>query len=354
MKRTFCKTTTLSTSKNGALDDLSGSLALSGLASGVVGTSRCDVPARAAAGRTNIQCAFTLIELLVVIAIIAILAAILLPVLDRAKQMGWKASCIDNFKQLQTCYRMYVDDNNDVLPPNFLNGANNSWITYSTTGSTTGSAQTDYNTLHIRQGLLYSYNQNVKIYVCPANNYFLTVSGLGNVDDFGNSLKPGTRVPETRTCSIEYSMGGNTAPNPSGSGASGNPSGPWTISAGGFTWNTYGKFSQLQAATVATKIVFVDEASGSVDDGVFALWAMNTENFWWNVPTSRHLSGGVFGFADGHVEYHKWLGTVVPSTDQNTRLANSGSTFVPDSSSDFPWVQAGGPQYYPSSGGGAP
>src|SRR5258708_7524352 len=75
---------------------------------------KSDAPTNSASFRA--QTGFTLIELLVVIAIIAILSAMLLPALARAKQKAFGLQCISNLKQAGTALQMYVDDNQQLLP----------------------------------------------------------------------------------------------------------------------------------------------------------------------------------------------------------------------------------------------
>jgi len=263
--------------------------------------------------------AFTLVELLVVIAIIAILAALLLPVLGKAKERSQTAGCLNNMKQLQLCYQIYGDDNNDYLPPNgVIPDLDVSWVL--------GAAQTDVTTTNIQKGLIFRYNQQVKIYVCPANRLMIP-------DGDGGS------VPQTRTCAVDFALGGYAG----------------TPAQGGRTFKgvtTLAKFNQIQtsSAGVAQKIVFVDEAQNGVDDGCFGIYPESSaNNTWWNIPGCRHDGKRAcsFTFADGHAEVWRWHGSAVIAdnsmaySDIWNGYAFADPETVPGSSDDLRRVQSG-------------
>ena len=258
----------------------------------------------------NYHRAFTLIELLVVIAIIAILMAILFPALNRVREQGRRAVCLNYLKSLTLAWSMYADENDERIvngeaywsptaapaapvPTSGPHQGEQYWVG---NDCASGYAQGEQRPLDIqkeaiRVGALFPYCKAEKAYRCPTG-----VRG------------------EMRTYSTGYGMNGCF-----------DAAGTFVGNKGvrvGKTVLMVKKRTEIVVPAPAFRLVFLDE--GRISPDSYAIHY--TTPSWWDPPFVRHGDGTNVSFADGHSDYWKYTGA---ETIRAGKMVNPPYNFSP-------------------------
>lgn len=279
------------------------------------------VNAHRVAGRSDLG--FTLIELLVVIAVIAILAAMLLPALSKARFKAQGTYCNNNVRQLLLGWEMYADDYNQTLVPNWGNnmaGADEnspSWVAgfldYTSSSHNTNIDYLVHPGVGDRPfgGLLGPYTRDYHLYRCPADKSWVEISGI--------------RHDRVRSISMNMYMGANWF-------------GPLAKEGTDAGYFIYRKLSDFRTLAPAMGWVLLDEHEDSINGGGFVADVIRRDDAAQliDVPGSYHHAACGFGFADGHSEIKKWKDTriVLPVKRQTI-----GTRTQAPNSPDIRWLQ---------------
>ncbi len=259
----------------------------------------CDVRARGG---------FTLIELLVVISIIAVLAALLLPALSRAKAQAQRVMCLNNMHQLAIALQMYPGDNQDKLPSNgyanpddgfqFWVGGDGHWNPPSFTNQDL--------LLSPQHAQFANYLKVPRIYRCPTDRSKVEI-GEQEFDKIRSYALNGYVhwvVPQSNNNRPDYQSFVNQADF-----GLGNPSELFT---------------------------FVDVAPGFVCHPAFVV--VEETVVYYHMPAAHHDGGGVLAFADGHVAYRRWEEAETIHEANTIRWINHHFYFRPNNR-DLNWLQ---------------
>jgi len=258
---------------------------------------------------------FTLIELLVVIAIIAILASMLLPALAKAKSEGLRVRCISNLKELSNTWFLYTGDNDD----RYVN--NGPGEDFSIPLWVQGSFQTipkDATNVDLiispKYSLFATYIKDLGVYKCPADR----IAGTGALSPFA---KENYQHPRVRSYAMNAYVG-FVGTN-------------YFHGAPDDRWKFFKKSAAVNPISPSDLMVLADVNPLSICRPLFGT-IMGSDTIC-HFPASHHNGAGVFTFADGHVETHRWLDTRVSNPNKNIDF-HAHNTAVPNSK-DLRWMQ---------------
>jgi len=235
--------------------------------------------------------AFTLIELLVVIAIIAILAALLLPALSRAKEQARQTVCLSNLRQLTTTMALYASDNQDRLPNNGYGCAatlqgHRLWVVGDEHINPPSFTNLAY-LIDPKFALFAPYLQDPKIYKCPS--------------DHGKAPIHGRWYPHTRSYALNSYIAWVWPPA------------TWNSSR--YVW--FRKTSDFARASPSQIFTFIDTSPGNICHSAFVVYLGRTlKGLFYHLPSCQHSGAGTVAFADGHGVVHRWRD---PWTQQMSR-----------------------------------